>query len=66
MKKVTARDIPQVLELLSPKVRALNLGSNFFCFTQAKGNWIGDEGATAIADMLKTNSTLTEIDLAGE
>ena len=30
------------------------------------GNGIGDEGAKAISEMLKVNSTLTELNLRGE
>jgi len=60
---ITAQDVPQVLEFLSPEVRYLGLECNFFCFAQSKGNRLGDEGATPLADMLKTNSTLTEINL---
>ena len=30
------------------------------------GNGIGDEGAKALSEMLKVNSTLTTLDLRGE
>ena len=30
------------------------------------GNWIGVEGAKAMSEMLKVNTTLTSLDLGGE
>ena|SRR5690554_1002663 len=52
---------------LSPEVKFFSLGGKLFFFTQSKGVFLltedrcKDEGATAFAEMLKTNSTLTTI-----
>jgi len=40
--------------------------SSFGIVLTCQGNQIKDEGATALADMLKMNSSLTTIDLLGE
>ena len=40
--------------------------SSFGIVLTCQGNQIKDEGATALADMLKANSTLTKIILRGE
>ena len=33
---------------------------------QWTGNWIGAEGAIQISELLKTNTTLTELNLSGD
>src|SRR5690606_32323858 len=35
-KDLTAQDLPHLFQLLSPEVRLLWLGGNFFCCTQSK------------------------------
>ena len=40
--------------------------SLFSFFTKSTDNWIGKRGATLLSDALKSNSTLTELNLRGE
>lgn len=47
--------------------RLKNTKRSDWCFLDVlTGNKIGDTGATSISEALKTNTTLTELDLGGE
>ena len=37
--------------------------SLFSILNKSTGNWIGDTGATSLSDALKSNTTLTKLDL---
>ena len=39
---------------------------SFFILIESTGNMIGDTGATSLSDALKSNTTLTELNLFGE
>ena len=53
---MTVDDVPRIFKDIDPKVQIIDLQMND----------MGPEGAALIAEKLKTNSTITELDLSGK